>query len=81
VRQSSTRASHSCAAAFTSIARATAPASRIGSQASRTLLEPPVNMMPSSRPTLAISHWAPWAVRPASSGWNGRFSRSTVTLA
>jgi hypothetical protein len=71
---------HCSAAARSSIARATAPASRIGPQASFTLVEPPVNMMPSSRPTLAITHCTPCLMLPRSSGWKGRFSRSTVRL-
>ena len=49
---------HSAAAAPTSIARAEAPAWRIGSQRSFTLDEPPVIMTPISRIVFAVNHAA-----------------------
>jgi hypothetical protein len=74
-------APHCSAAARSSIARATAPASRIVGHASFTLVEAPVNMMPSSRATLPATQRAPKGTLPASSGRNGKVSRNTVRLA
>ena len=56
---------HCCAAAPTSIARALAPASRMGSHRSLMLVEPPVNIRPISRMALRTNHCAllftmPW---------------------
>jgi hypothetical protein len=60
------------AAAATSIARALAPASRIGPHRSFTLDEPPVIMTPISRMVLAVIQAAMRWMTPCSSGWNGR---------
>ena len=55
---SSARTFHSSAAAATSIARADAPACRIGSQRSFTLDDPPVIITPLVRIVLAVNHAA-----------------------
>ncbi|MNN67584.1 hypothetical protein D3C81_1832260 [compost metagenome] len=62
------------------MARADAPASRMGPQPSFTLDEPPVTITPSSRAALATVHCASAFKRPWSSGWKGRLSLSMATL-
>ncbi len=70
-----------CAAACSSIARAVAPARRMGSQASRTLVDPPVAITPRASPILYWVTRAIAASQPASSGRKGTPSPSIVALA
>ena len=62
------------------MARALAPASRIGSHRSFTLDEPPVAIRPNSRMVLAVIQAAPRWTRPWSSGWKGRPSATVAML-
>jgi hypothetical protein len=71
---------HCNAAADTSMARAEAPASRMGSHRSFTLEEPPVTCTPTSRIVLAVSQPASCLMLPALSGWKGRLSMTVATL-
>ncbi len=71
---------HCCAAAPINIARAAAPASRIGSHRSLMLVEPPVTIDPISRIALAVIQPATAFTVPWLSGWNGRPSTITAML-
>ncbi len=68
------------AAAATSMARALAPASRIGSHRSLMLDEPPVACRPSSRMVLAVMWPARRFRRLSLSGWKGRPSTTIAML-
>ncbi|CAG4901321.1 hypothetical protein R69919_02826 [Paraburkholderia gardini] len=72
--QSTARTSHFAAAALTSIARADAPASRIGVHRSLRLDEPPVVFTPKSRVNLRTIQTARRLISPSSSGRNQRSS-------
>ena len=67
-------------AARSSRSRATAPAMRIGSQASRVAVEPPVPTMPTTPPNLPAPHRARSTLIPVSSGEKGRLSIRNSTL-
>ena len=67
-------------AARSSRSRATAPAVRIGSQASRVDVEPPVASTPSTPPSLPATQCAMSTTVPVSSGENGRPSIRMSTL-
>ena len=71
---------HFAAAAATSMARADAPASRIGNHRSLMLDEPPVIMSPISRAVLPLSHSRPLRNAPSASGWKGSASTTAATL-
>jgi hypothetical protein len=62
------------------MARALAPASRIGSHRSLMLDEPPVIITPISRIDLAVSHPATRLAVPSLSGWKGRPSTTVAML-
>ena len=71
---------HCTAAALMSMARAWAPASRMGRHRSLMLLEPPVIITPTSRMVLAVSQPATALMEPSLSGWNGRPSTTVARL-
>ena len=77
---SSAATPHFAAAAATSMARAEAPAWRIGSHRSLMLDEPPVIIRPISRTVLPVSHSRPLRNAPSSSGWKGNASTTVATL-
>ena len=79
-RHSATGTAQPCAAAATSMARALAPACRIGSQLSLMLDEPPVTIRPISRMVLAVIQAAPRRSVLWSSGWKGRPSTTVDRL-
>ena len=79
-RSSATGTPHCAAAAATSIARADAPASRMGSHRSFMLELPPVIITPISRIVRAVMRPARRLSRPWSSGWKGRPSTTVVRL-
>lgn len=71
---------HCAAAARTSMARALAPASRMGRHRSLMLDEPPVIITPTSRMVLAVSQPATAFMEPSLSGWKGRPSTTVARL-
>ena len=62
------------------MARAEAPASRMGSHKSFRLDEPPVIISPNSRMALAVSQPASFLAVPSSSGWKGSPSTTVARL-
>ena len=78
--QSATGTPQAWAAAATSMARALAPASRIGIHKSLTLDEPPVACRPNSRMVLAVMWPARRLMVPSLSGWKGRPSTTVARL-
>ncbi|MDT4792749.1 hypothetical protein FQZ97_252580 [compost metagenome] len=60
--------------------RAAAPASRIGFHRSLMLVEPPVNIIPTSRTPLRVNHTAARLGHPSLSGRNGRLTTTPSML-